>query len=134
MSDLTPDHWPLAPADRMVVRVRCRVVDAELAADRLFAFGASAVGEQPLAPEAGGAAPGTDASLHDWVELTADVAPALVDEVLAALPGATGDVPPADPRITIGHRGALDLLDFQLDPARLALNRLQGLAPIRGLR
>ena len=96
MSDPSADHWPLAPTDRVVVRVRCRVVDAELAADRLFGFGASAVGEQPLAPDEGGTAPGTDESLHDWVELTADVDPALVDEVLAALPGATVDVPPAD--------------------------------------
>ena len=35
------------------------------------------------------------------------------------------DVPPADDRITIGHRAAFDLLDFQLDPARLALGQLR---------
>ncbi len=35
------------------------------------------------------------------------------------------DVPPADARVSIGHRAALDLLDFQLDPARLALGQLR---------
>ncbi len=35
------------------------------------------------------------------------------------------DVPPADARIAVGHRAALDLLDFQLDPARLALGQLR---------
>ena len=93
MSEPSADNWPLAPTDRVVVRVRCRVVDAELAADRLFGFGASAVGEQQLPPDEGGAGRGADGSLSDWVELTADVDPAVVPQVVAALP----DVEVAEP-------------------------------------
>jgi len=88
MSDASADHWPLAPSDRVVVVVRCRAADAELTADRLFGFGASAVGERSLPADEGGAATRSDVSLHDWVELTADVDPAVVAEVLAALPDA----------------------------------------------
>ena len=88
MSDPSVDRWPLAPVDRVVVRVRCRAAEAELVADRLFGFGASAVGERPVPPEERGAAPIDDGSLHDWVELEADVDPAVVAEVVAVLPGA----------------------------------------------
>jgi len=35
------------------------------------------------------------------------------------------DVPPPDDRLSVGHNAALDLLDFQLDPARLALGQLR---------
>lgn len=35
------------------------------------------------------------------------------------------DVPPADDRISIGHQAAMDVLDYQLDPARLALKQLR---------
>jgi superfamily II DNA or RNA helicase len=35
------------------------------------------------------------------------------------------DVPPAAAQVCIGHRAALDLLDYQLDPARLALGQLR---------
>jgi hypothetical protein len=37
------------------------------------------------------------------------------------LEGALRDVPPDDPALAVGHRAAMDLLDYQLEPARLAL-------------
>lgn len=35
------------------------------------------------------------------------------------------EVPPKEGRVSIGHRGVRDALDFQLDPARLALGQLR---------
>jgi len=129
MSDPSADNWPLAPTDRVVMVVRCRVVDAELAADCLFGFGASAVGEQSLPSDEGAVAPGSEASLHDWVELTADVDPAVVDEVLAALPGsqvvAQPDTTPPPQRAApyvVGGRLVVRPPDVPVDAAAAGLD------------
>ena len=126
MSDPSADHWPLAPSDRVVVVVRCSAVDAELTADRLFGFGASAVGERSLPTDEGGTSAG-DVSMHDRVELTADLDPAVVAEVLAALPDAlVGEhvgtsVQTAEPYV-VGGRLVVRPSDVPVDVAAAGLD------------